>query len=157
MLDKACFLASNFNAKAVLKDIKKYHKNRQNLELITNLLLELIKAFDMAASKGQRIRLYGLMKGLSEWLYEEEESDLAYLNLLQVKLRKEALKPQIKAKLRQLLEKYKDEPEMRAGIHILLSEKDEAENIIMSMEEGQKKQFLDYPIYQLIKGASLPG
>lgn len=150
ILDEETFSSiSNLNIPIVVKDLCAYHNDihysRANL-----CALEMIKAFD----KTQNSNFVHAAEEIFEWLIENdsESKDLCTMNLYQCYIRERKLSFSEKAILYNLLDKYKGNSSMLAGLSILLDEKEEALNYIEMLSESEKLEFISYPICNLIDG-----
>ena len=114
--------------------------------------LRLIKAFDLTKTEKYLI----VSSDLLDWLEAEKyiEKYIITMNKLQIIKRIRNLNDDEIAGLEDLIKQYKnhtDAPYIMAGIYILLEDKENFVNCFNNFSEENKKEFMEYPIYNLIK------
>lgn len=148
--EKSILKSDNINYSTIINDIKRDDLHPIENVISSNLLLmEIIKAYDQKPTS----ELYDCMYQLAEWLCNKTEvlgEEVALLNYLQVKIRKEKLSNEERIRLTRIAATSKD-ISFQAGAYILLEDFDIAKSIIDKMPEEAKNQFLSFPIYNLIK------
>lgn len=148
--EKSILKSDNINYNAIISDIMRDDLHPIENVISSNLLLiELIRAYDQKPTSD----LYNCMYQLAEWLCNKSEvlgEEVALLNYLQVKIRKEKLSNEEKIRVTQIAANSKDKS-FQAGAYILLGDYDIAKSIIDKMPEEEKNQFLSFPIYNLIQ------
>ena len=110
--------------------------------------LEIIKAFD----KTHNASFLKAAIDIFNWLLENDSNsrDLCIMNLYQCYIRERKLSLSEKANLYNMLDKYKGNASMLAGLLILLGENEEALSYIEMLSESEKEEFINYPIYRLL-------
>lgn len=152
--EKTILLSDNINYDKIINDIKRGDLHPKENVIESNLLLmELIKAYDQKPTS----KLYDCMYQLSEWLCEKTEvlgKEVALLNHLQVKIRKEKLSSEERIRLTQIAATSED-ISFQAGAYILLGEYEIANSIIESMSEEEKNKFVSFPIFNLMNNGPI--
>ncbi len=132
----------------VVEDMKAYD-NQEHMERIPLCILEMIKAYDRDTS---RTDLMDAAMDLICWLKSiEPESPIHELNRLQCVYRTSWLSQKEKRYLSALVMDEEVDVRIKAGAYILLGDKTMAEAYITKLPEKDRLEFLDYPIYTLIK------
>lgn len=140
---------SNINYEAIKKSIKEVPYSIAHCENVTNMLLELLLAYDQTKDGN-------MLKGATEiaiWLKNCEESETNIINYYQCILRKRELNTKDKhdlIKLKNLLIRDKNKNMWLAGIAILLKEKSEFDYYYSALPEKEKEKFDTFPIMHLL-------
>lgn len=112
------------------------------------LLLEIIKAYDQT---NKEIFLTEATR-LAEWLKNADCLEgISTINYLQCIARQSEFTDEQEVELMDLLEKYGDNEQMKAGIHILLGNYKMAQKCLDKLDINQRNEFYDFPIYALMK------
>lgn len=136
---------SNLDVKFIVGELKKIN-NQGHLGRVTLTLLELIKAYDMNENK---VFLDEAIN-LAMWLVETEDDEVAFINLYQCYFRERGLSEEEKNKLDDIIEKNKDNHQIKAAAYILLEDSRRANSLIGIMTTEEKMVFEQYPIYSLL-------
>ncbi len=148
ILEKDSFIEiSNLNIDDVVTDLCLYnnsiHYDRANL-----CALDMISAYDICKNPC----LLEAAAKIEKWLMDNNKAseDLYRINLYQTYLRQRKLSIEEKKNIYDLLEKYKNDYNMLAGLLLILGEKEEAEKIIQQLSETDRELFKTFPIYKLV-------
>lgn len=137
----------NINCKTMVDEMLQYENDGHYLNS-NFLLLELLKAYDQTKTTvylEESIRL-------ADWLKNAECLEgISTINYLQCIARQSELSHDQEDELLELLDKYSDNEQMKAGIHILLGNYKMAKHCLSKLDEDLKKEFYDFPIYTLMK------
>lgn len=140
---------SNINYETIKKSIKEVPYNIAHCENVTNMLLELLLAYDQTKDTN-------MLKGATDiavWLKNCEKSETNIINYYQCVKRKRELNTKEKhdlIKLKNLLVKNKNKNMWLAGIAILLEEKSEFNYYYSVLPEKEKERFDTFPIMNLL-------
>ena len=140
--------ADNLHWDTVIESLKKYH-NDSHYQQVVLCLLEMIKAYDQDRSK---VELLDYAEELCDWLKEMEVGNPIHtINKAQCHYRRDGLSDEDLAILSDMVSASETTEMIKAGIHILLDNKRLAEMCIERLSETEKKDFVEYPIYNLLK------
>ena len=149
VLEKRHFLeASNMDYDGIEKSIRmipysKFYGNR-----INNCLLEMLAAYDAQPDA----ELLNLSIRIADYLQQKDNQPIHVMNHLQAVLRKRNLNNDEKQRLFQIRENAKDW-QIKAGVAVLLGNKDDYDFYLSNMDSKNKEIFLRYPIVNLISTA----
>ena len=139
--------ADNVDSKTIVDELMLYENDGHYLNS-NFLLLELIKAYDQTKQSEylkEAIRL-------AEWLKNANCLEgVSAINYLQCIARQSELSSEQETDLMELLEKYSDNEQMKAGIHILLGNYKMAKLCLDKLDVDKKAEFCELPIYTLMK------
>lgn len=139
---------SNIDYQAMLTQMKSVPFSEVFSSQATNLLLEMLDAYDK--SNGKRKDIIAAAVELAEWLRKEDTfctEDLRIINHLQAIRRTRVLSLEESHQLIELVENGKCmEERVYVGAYLLLDQQDAAQLHFMRMTEEEKKQVLQYPI-----------
>lgn len=139
--------SDNLSYKEMIDDIFLY-ENVGHFFYANLLLLEMLKAFDKINNE----YLLNESTRLASWLKNADCLDgISTINYLQCIARQSELSPEQESELIEILEKYTDNEQMKAGIHILLGNKKMANICLEKLDENIRNVFYELPIYALIK------
>lgn len=146
------YLANNIKYNILLPSFKKIKRYSETIESINQFLLKLILAYD----ESQKKEILLIAKDFSEWICSEfSEEELIYsikeLNKLQIIKRLRKLNNEEKEKIYEILENKDINDEIRFGSYVLLEQKVAAKRYFEKLNEKSKKEFINYPIYNLWK------
>lgn len=146
------YLANNIKYNVLLSSFKKIKRYKETIGLINNFLLNLILAYD----KTKKEDLILTAKEFSKWISSEfTEEELSYsikiLNNFQIIKRLRNLTEQEKEKIYEILEDKNINNEIRFGSYVLLGQKAIAKRYFEKLGEERKKEFINYPLYNLWK------
>lgn len=136
----------------MLSSFKKIKRCKETINLINNFLLNLILAYD----KTKKEDIILTAEEFSKWIFSEfTEEELSYsikiLNNFQIVKRLRNLTEQEEEKIYEILEDKNINNEIRFGSYVLLGQKAAAKRYFEKLEEERKKEFINYPIYNLWK------
>lgn len=146
------YLANNIKYNVLLSSFKKVKRYKKTIDLINNFLLNLILAYD----KTKKEDIILTAEEFSKWIFSEfTEEELSYsikiLNNFQIVKRLRNLTEQEEEKIYEILEDENINNEIRFGSYVLLGQKAAAKRYFEKLEEERKKEFINYPIYNLWK------
>lgn len=150
ILSKMDYLqADNLVIEKVAESFKK-HNNPSNYDRCNLSILEMLRAYD---EDEKRKDLLTLSEILCEWLVQEDpQNDIYRLNLLQCHLRRGVLCDDEILELNLMSQKQDNNEALNAGIQILLGNSRLAQIYIDKIsDEKVREEFLEYPIYHLMK------
>ena len=137
----------NFNSKSIIDSLKRIPINSINCSIVTNMLLEFIKAFDIT----RREDIYDVACKINEYLLECYENEINnIINKYQLILRKRKLTKDEKNCLYQI-KKCQNDVNILAAISIILENKSDFEYYFDQLTIESQDQFKNYPIYDLVK------
>lgn len=137
----------NFNPDSVIDSIKRIPVTEINYGIVTNILLEVIKAFDIIGQE----RIYNLACDINEYLITCDANDIINkLNRYQIVKRKRDLTKDEKNELYKLKE-IQERIEILVGMSIVLENKSDFEYYFEKMSLEEQNTFRNYPIYELAK------
>ena len=149
-LTKANFIEyANINYEEILQSIKSVTYNEVHCEKATNMLLELILAYDQVKDS----RMLETAVDISEWFKNCQNSETNIINYYQCIIRKRELTSAEKNELLILKNTIKNSEMMNmylAAITILLNEKTEFDFYFYKFTEEQKSQFKKFPLMNLL-------
>ncbi len=139
-----CFC--NINYDKIIEDLLSMTEHDLVFNITNNVMLEMLKAYDISHSN----KLFEAIKKLSKWL-EIKADCLPYpviiLNKLQVVARERLLDYEEKKCLHNIVEKNSDIL-YRAAAFLLLNEQEEATNVLNTFTKEQIEEFKQFPIYK---------
>lgn len=146
------YSANNIKYDILLSSFKKMKRYSETIGQINQFLLNLILAYDESKKRG----LLLIAKEFSEWISSEfPEEELSYsikeLNKLQIIKRLRDLTEQEEEKIYEILEDKNITDEIRFGSYVLLERKIPVKRYFEKLDENHKKEFINYPIYNLWK------
>ena len=148
LLDKTAFVhASNMNYDAILKSITSLAPSPKFIPYTTDLLLEIIRAYDEQTNKDGK--LLELADSLCTWLstFEREENDpVIRLNHLQIIKRKRSFIPQEIIELSGFTNASYP-AEVRCSAYLLLGDNCEAQKCFAELSPSMQEMFISLPIY----------
>lgn len=137
----------NIKCRIMVDELLQY-QNEGHYENSNLFLLELIKAYDQTK---QNEYLKEATR-LADWLKGAECLEgISTINYLQCIVRCSELSSEQEIELIELLERNVDNEQMKAGIHILLGNYKMAKWCLNKMDADKRREFLEYPIYALMK------
>jgi uncharacterized protein (DUF2344 family) len=143
---------SNLNLKTVFEDIVRIPVNEDYINLVNIFCLENIKAYDASG----RQEFWDFASRLFSWIYGQDiNKDIAKLNILQLSLRKRALKDEEIIELFELEKIYSEDNRILCAINILLENKANVKQYFSKLSEPEKEEFIQFPIYFLAKKLKL--
>ena len=139
---------SNLNIEKIISDLELKEINDYTVDNATLMLLEILKAYDVTKSES----FYQASHQLALWILEIENisSDITFINMLQIKKRKESLLFVEKEKLYAIINK--NDAEIKIAALLLLDEVEEAIKIFYEMNHEMQIKFKDYPIAIFFNG-----
>lgn len=142
---------SNFNLLRVLKEFSEIRYDNTVSESVTLWLLELIKAYDLSKKK----YLLNAAKEMIKLIKQNDkfiDNTTIRLNELQIIKRERTLNFTEKADLYNTVASFSgNNLEIKIGAYILLDEIEEAQKLLNILPKERKKQFIEYPIYTMMK------
>ena len=148
LLDKTAFAhASNMNYDAILKSITSLAPSPKFIPYTTDLLLEIIRAYDEQTNKDGK--LLELADSLCTWLstFENEKNDpVIRLNHLQIVKRKHSFIPQEIIELSGFTNASYP-TEIRCSAYLLLGDNCEAQKCFAELSPSMREIFISLPIY----------
>lgn len=146
------YSTNNMRYNVLLSSFKKIKRCKETINLINNFLLNLILAYD----KTKKEDIILTAEEFSKWIFSEfTEEELSYsikiLNNFQIVKRLRNLTEQEEEKIYEILEDKNINNEIRFGSYVLLGQKAAAKRYFEKLEEERKKEFINYPIYNLWK------
>ena len=140
--------ADNFSREMVEVSFKK-HKNISHYSQTNFSVLNILNAYDRDNS---RVDLLDLAEHLYEWLISEQpDEDIYQINLIQCHKRRGTLSDKDVLKLNEIGRKADVTKALLAGIQILLENYQLATIYLEQLDELDRKEFENYPIYNLMK------
>jgi len=147
-----CFDQNNlskfiFDKNKMISDLKKLNElDSYNSSLLTQYILIYINYYD----KSGNIKDLSFAHELIQILFEKCEVDKSdEINLYQIKFRKDLLNSDDIRKIREL--KYDDNKLLCCSACLLLKEFDDFEIIFNKINDDEKNQYIEWPIYNLYK------
>lgn len=148
LLDKTAFAhASNMNYDAILKSITSLAPSPKFIPYTTDLLLEIIRAYDEQTNKDGK--LLELADSLCTWLstFENEKNDpVIRLNHLQIIKRKRSFVPQEIIELSGFTNASYP-AEVRCSAYLLLGDNCEAQKCFAELSPSMQETFISLPIF----------
>jgi len=143
--------ASNVNIDIAFASLTSFGNDEVLLERINNSMLEVLKAYD--ETKNEKMLLFA--EKLSSWIITnrpnpETSHEIDTLNHLQIVKRRRKFTPEETVELI-LIKKNSQEASFLCASHILLDEFADAARCFGMLEDGVKKDFLEYPICVFLK------
>lgn len=140
--------ADNFSKEMVEESFKK-HKNISHYSQTNFSVLNILSAYDRDNSRSD---LLDLAEHLYEWLINEQpDEDIYQINLIQCHKRRGTLSDKDALKLNEIGRKADITKALLAGIQILLENYQLATIYLEQLDELDRKEFENYPIYNLMK------
>lgn len=139
--------SSNWNPAVVIESIRAIPFSEPAGVWYTNLLLETIKAIDIAPGNGLVTQF---ANDLADYLCENEDTIIHRLNKQQIKKRLNTLDVADNTWLRAEQNKQ-DEPKILCGIAILLGDHNQFDAQFARLTQKQQSEFREYPIMTLIE------
>lgn len=139
----------NINYENIVNDFRRLEPQDFLVDTANQLLLEMLKAYDIKKSD----ELYKAMQDLMSWIKEHPENitkEVFQLNELQLIKRKRPLQYAEKKVLNDIIENT-DEVFFKIGSFLLLDEQEEAKKLLDSLEEKELNYFKEFPIYKFYK------
>lgn len=139
--------ADNIKIDDIMQDLFLYENDGHYMNS-NFLLLEFMKAYDQT---NKQVFLDGAIR-LAEWLKKADCLEgLSTINYLQCIARKTELSDEQYLQLEEMLERFSDNEQMKAAIHILLGNYRMASRCINRLDNEQKKEFCSFPVFKLMK------
>lgn len=139
--------ADNIQSKAIVDELM-LTENEGHFLNCNLLLLESIKAYDITKKE---VFLDEATR-LAEWLKRAECLEgISTINYLQCIARRSELSVEQETELMELLGYYADNEQIKAGIYILLGNYKLVNRCLDRLDEKQKTEFCEFPIYTLMK------
>lgn len=145
ILEKNAYLTiDNLDFKSIEDDMKRF-KNPFHFVKVYYSVMEMLKAYDQEHSPS----LLQLAERLLQWLRSSDAVNIDFytLNLYQCYRRERKLNPSEIQGLCKMSERWKDNNSIEAGIFILLGRQKDAVNYIAKMDQTEKNEFVNSPIY----------
>lgn len=140
--------ADNFSGEIVEESFKK-HKNISHYSQTNFSALNMLNAYDRDNSRSD---LLDLAEHLYEWLISEQpDEDIYRINLIQCHKRRGTLADKDVLKLNEIGRKSNITNALLAGIQILLENYQLATIYLEQLDELDRKEFENYPIFNLMK------
>lgn len=140
--------ADNFSREMVEVSFKK-HKNISHYSQTNFSILNILNAYDRDNSRSD---LLDLAEHLYEWLISEQPNeDIYQINLIQCHKRRGTLSDKDVLKLNEIGRKADITKALLTGIQILLENYQLATIYLEQLDELDRKEFENYPIYNLMK------
>lgn len=146
MMDKVAFTASNIDYQSIEDDLLSRELPLLLTESATQLLLEMLKAYDNQPKK--LVELLHLIEKTYTWIEQsnpEKNPHILTLNRLQIVKRKRKLDISEVLELGELI-KTAASPDIRCGAYLLLEDNESAQKCFCEMSPEQQKDFLTLPI-----------
>lgn len=134
----------NIDYDAIVTDIARFAAT-YNESINTELLLQMLHAYD---NRKNDIPLIKAAESISKILYDTYQNETSLLNYMQVKKRLSNVCEKDEVALMELYDKTMDNKE-KCAIHLILGHKDLAKIQIKKMNEKNRKEFMENPIYNL--------
>jgi len=138
---------ANFNKDIILESICECGINANTLESYTHLLLEAIKAVDIAP---ERKDILEFAKELANYLLQYDNNIISTLNWLQLQKRLGPLNSEEITMLKKIVDEN-DRHDILCGAMILLDDTQGFEHHFSLLDAETKKFFVSFPIYSLAK------
>lgn len=149
MLDKEKILkCSNIDYDDMLESVRNIPQSKGSSDAITNLLLNLLRAYD--ESKPKREKILDAAISIAEWIKSCEKytpPTVAMLNYYQAIKRKRVLTSEEIKELLSIIENKQEKEEYYVGAYLLLDNQEAAKAHFDVMDGEVQKTFRDYPIY----------
>lgn len=136
---------SNINIEVIKETFNSLDDREETIERYNLWMLEVLKAYDENSDD----RLLDLAEYINDKIMEHRESDVDTINKMQILKRKGVLGDDEKDILYELREKNNDVM-IQCAIGILLNNKSDYERYFSKLDEKQKSEFKEFPIYKLI-------
>lgn len=139
----------NIDFKAIKVSVTSIPYSRLHGEAVNQFILELLRVFD----ESKREEFWNLAESLSKWLMEQEENIIYRLNYYQIIKRKRVFTHNEFKEIQNLKRKHQD-TDVLLGISILLGNQGDIQYYYEELSDKVKKEFLNYPIMNLIEDKS---
>lgn len=136
---------SNINIEVIKETFNSLDDRAETIERYNLWMLEVLRAYDENSDH----RLLDLAEYINDKIMEHRESDVDTINKMQILKRKGTLGDDEKDILYELREKNNDVM-IQCAIGILLNNKSDYERYFSKLDEKQKSEFKEFPIYNLI-------
>lgn len=139
----------NINYESIVNDFKHLEPQDFLLDSANQVLLEMLKAYDIKKSD----ELYKGMEDLLLWIKENPgniSTEVVQLNELQLIARKRTLKYAEKKVLNNIIDSTEN-TFFKIGAFLLLDEQEEAEKLLNSLDNDSLNYFKEFPIYKFHK------
>ena len=137
---------SNANIEIMKNSFEHEPYSEETCERYNLWLLELIKAYDESKDK----KWLEFAEFLNNKILNNNKSNAYIINKLQIIKRKRELLPEEKDILYEIKETDNNRM-IQCAVAILLDNKSDYERNYSKLEEKEKKQFIEFPIYNLLK------
>lgn len=145
LLSKEDFIKNdNINYDYIYDNCIKLPFSNMMFDTTNNMLLRMILAYDEVSND----KLYDLMLKISIWICDNKEYysyEIAKINFLQIKKRKNLLSIQDISDLTKLYEST-DDKQIQVSCLLLMDMKENAKNLFQELDEDSQKTFESYPI-----------
>ena len=133
----------------IIEDGFKSFDNQGHYERMVLSSLELLKAYD---KNHEKIQCLVMAKNFCEWLLNKDPNNVIYkVNLLQCIKRSRMLNDTEYEQIEECLQKKGIDKMLKVALNILMGNKDNANRIINTLSNEDKRILENYPIYQLYK------
>lgn len=152
IMNKENFLIlSNINYDAIYNDVVKVVGNKAYYEQITNLLLNMLLAYDVGGSKNEKLlnAAYKIAKWLLMLLDDKDDIQIRLLNYLQTVKRSRDFNEDEKKQLYSVIESGNAADAILIGAYILLGNTSGAKLHYDKLSPEEQDNFSNYPIYNL--------
>lgn len=159
LMKAADFLCSNVDYSAILNSIKAVKPSDRQVCINTqdwsnvsanSMLLEVITAYDSQEKKNKSLLQFA--RDLAEVIATEEP--VSIINKFQVVKRQRALSNDEIGTLVNLRKQHNHQPIIKCAVSILLDEIDAVGDTLDALPDEDKKQIIDYPIYNIYLSAA---
>ncbi len=136
----------NLNLQSIINDYKRIAPHKKVVENGNIIMLEMLKAYD--TSKKEMFLVAA--KSMLEWIENNNDKidrEIIVINKHQIYRRERKLTFSEKQELSKIIETTQ-EITHKIGAFILLDEQDEAQNLLNTLEQKAKSEFMSYPIFK---------
>ena len=142
----------NIDYDLIIENITNFKLNPMLLTFTNKLLLEMLLAYD----ENKNEKLYISISILSNFLLEKDKQnkDVAKINYYQVKQRKNKLTSGELQEINEIQSKTERDT-IKIACLILMKSYDLAQALIDSLPDEEKQEFIQYPIYNLLKNKEI--
>lgn len=136
----------NLNLQSIINDYKRIPPHRKVVENGNIIMLEMLKAYDTSKNETFLAAANSMLKWL-ENNNDKIDREIIIINKHQIHRRERKLTFLEKQELYKIIETTQ-EITYKIGAFILLDEQDEAQNLLNTMKQDAKSEFMSYPIFK---------
>ena len=137
---------SNLNLRIIVDELIQTN-NQGHISRTIVTLLEMLKAYDITKKQG----LLDAAIRLADMIKQVDKTDVSQINLLQCYYRKRELTEDEENMLENMIARNREDKPICAAAYTLLGRTKRARSIIDTLPDEKKREFLEYPIYTLMK------